>query len=177
MCDRDGRHHMRRSIKYGIYGAVLASMVGGSAAFATSANARTVTLVVDGQTKKIHTMAGDVNGALDGAGYHVGGHDIVAPAVDSKIDKVSKIVLKRGRLLHLNIDGKKKNVWTTAPTVADAMAQLGYPASDFVSVSRSKRLPLDATTISLLSPKKVTVVHDHKRLTGMAAGGTVAQAL
>jgi uncharacterized protein YabE (DUF348 family) len=153
---------MRRSVKYGLYGAVLAGLVGGFTVYATAANGKNVTLVVDGQSKKINTTASDVNGALVGAGYHVDGHDLVAPAVDSKIKDGAKIVLKQGRLLHLSIDGKKKDVWTTAPTVAEALTQLGYPASDFVSVSRSKRLPLDATSIALRSPKRVVVVHDGK---------------
>ena len=48
---------MRRSLKYGLYGAVLAGVVGGTAAFATAANGTPVTLVVDGQTKKIDTAA------------------------------------------------------------------------------------------------------------------------
>ena len=46
--------------------------------------------------------------------------------------------------------------------MADALTALGYPASDFVSVSRSKRLPLTGTDIELRSPKSITVVHDHK---------------
>ena len=168
---------MRRSVKYGLYGAVLAGLVGGTAAFATAASAKTVTLVVDGQTKTIHTSASDVNGALGDAGYHVGGHDLVAPAVDSKIDKISKIVLKRGRLLHLNIDGKKKDVWTSAPTVADALAQLGYPTSDFVSVSRSKRLPLGASAIDVRAPKRVLIVHDGKKKVVTTTDAKVGQLL
>jgi uncharacterized protein YabE (DUF348 family) len=154
---------MRRSVKYGLYGAVLAGLVGGSTVYATAANAKTVTLVVDGQSKKINTTASDVNGALDDAGYKVDSHDLVAPAVDTKIKDGTKIVFKQGRLLHLVVDGKKKDVWTTAATVADALTQLGYPASDFVSVSRSKRLPLDSTSISLRTPKRVVVVHDGKK--------------
>jgi resuscitation-promoting factor RpfB len=153
---------MRRSVKYGLYGAVLAGLVGGSAVYATAANAKTVTLVVDGQSKKLNTNASDVNGALSDAGYHVDSHDLVAPAVDSKIKDGTKIVLNQGRLLHLMVDGKKKDVWTTAPTVADALTQLGYPASDFVSVSRAKRLPLEATSITLRSPQRVVLVYDGK---------------
>jgi uncharacterized protein YabE (DUF348 family) len=166
---------MRRSVKYGLYGAVLAGLVGGSAVFATAASGKTVTLVVDGQSKKINTTAGDVNGALDDAGYHVDGHDLVAPAVDSKIKDGSKIVLNQGRLLHLIVDGKKKDVWTTAPTVAEALTQLGYPVSDFVSVSRSKRLPLDPSSIALRSPRKVVLVHDGKKLAVWTTDLTVGQ--
>jgi len=168
---------VRRSVKYGLYGAVLAGVVGGTAAFATSANGTPITVVVDGQTKTITTSANDVQGALKTAGYRVGAHDIVAPDLHAKIADGSKIILKRGRLLHLIVDGKEKNIWTTAPTVALALDQLGYPASDFVSVSRSKRLPLNATSIELRAPKTVTVKHDHKSQRVITTAPTVAQLL
>jgi uncharacterized protein YabE (DUF348 family) len=168
---------VRRSVKYGLYGAVLAGVVGGTAAFATAANGTPITLVVDGQTKKIDTTASDVQGALSGAGYHVHSHDIVAPALDTHIHNGSKIVYKRGRLLHLIVDGQQRNVWTTAPTVAEALAELGYPSSDFVSVSRSQRLPLSATSLELRSPKQVTVVHDHKTQKVVTTAKTVGQLL
>jgi uncharacterized protein YabE (DUF348 family) len=153
---------VRRSIKYGLYGAVLAGVVGGTAAFATAANGTPVTLVVDGKTKKIETSASDVAGALKAAGYRVGPHDLVAPSPHSHLKDGTKIVLKQGRLLHLVVDGQPKDVWTTAPTVSDALSALGYPTSDFVSVSRSKRLPLTATDIELRTPKNITLIHDHK---------------
>ena len=166
---------MRRSLKYGLYGAVLAGVVGGTAAFASSANGKPVDLVVDGQSKHIQTTASTVAGAIDGAGYRIGSHDIVAPGADSKIQSGEKIVLNRGRLLHLIVDGQKKDVWTTAPTVADAMAQLGFPAADFVSVSRDKRLPLDPTTLEIRGPKQITVVHDGKRQVVTTTDATVGQ--
>jgi len=168
---------VRRSLKYGLYGAVLAGVVGGTAAFATAANGTPITLVVDGQTKKIDTSAHDVAGALKGAGYSVDAHDIVAPSLGSKIHNGSKVVLKQGRLLHLIVDGKPKDVWTTAPTVAEALAALGYQSSDFVSVSRSKRLPLTATSLELRTPKSVTVLHDHKTQRVVTTAPTVAQLL
>jgi len=168
---------VRRSVKYGLYGAVLAGVVGGTAAFATAANGTPITVVVDGQTKSINTSASDVQGALKTAGYRVGAHDIVAPDLHAKIADGSKIILKRGRLLHLIVDGNEKNIWTTAPTVAQALDQLGYPATDFVSVSRSKRLPLSATSIELRAPKTVTVKHDHKSQRVITTAPTVAQLL
>jgi uncharacterized protein YabE (DUF348 family) len=168
---------VRRSVKYGLYGAVLASVVGGTAAVATAANGTPITLVVDGQTKLIDTSASDVQGALKGAGYSVGSHDIVAPSLHSEISSGSKIVLKQGRLLHLVVDGKKRDVWTTAPTVSEALVALGYPSADFVSVSRSKRLPLSATSIELRSPKAVTVSHDGKSQRVVTTALTIAQLL
>jgi len=168
---------VRRSVKYGLYGAVLAGVVGGTAAFATAANGTPVTLVVDGQTKKIDTSASDVAGVLKDAGYHVDSHDIVAPSLHSHVKDGTKIVLKQGRLLHLLVDGKPKDVWTTAPTVSEALAALGYPSSDFISVSRSKRLPLTATDIELRTPKQITVVHDHKTQQVTSTAADVASLL
>ena len=84
---------MRRSVKYGLYGAVLAGVVGGTAAFATAANGTPITVVVDGQTKSINTSASDVQGALKTAGYRVGAHDIVAPDLHAKIADGSKVAL------------------------------------------------------------------------------------
>jgi uncharacterized protein YabE (DUF348 family) len=153
---------MLRSVKYGVTGAVAAGIVGGVAAFASSAAGTPVTLVVDGQAKSIHTNASNVAGALRSAGYKIGPHDLVAPDATTHIHDGSKIVLDRGRQLLLNVDGRQVAVWTTAPTVAQALADLGYPAADFVSVSRSKRLPLTPTSLVLRAPKSVSVRHDGK---------------
>ena len=170
---------MRRSVKYGLYSAVLAAaVVGGTAAFATSASATPITLVVDGQAKKIDTSASDVQGAIKDAGYRVGPHDIVAPALKSHLHNGTKIIYNRGRLLHLVVDGQAVNVWTTEPTVAGALSALGYPSTDFVSVSRSTRLPITGVTdIQLRSPKAVTVVHDHKTQQVVTTAANVAQLL
>jgi uncharacterized protein YabE (DUF348 family) len=168
---------VRRSLKYGLSGAVLAGVVGGTAAFATSASGTPVTLVVDGHSKKVDTSASDVRGALKGAGYTVGPHDIVAPALSAHLKSGQTIVLKKGRLLHLMVDGQRRDVWTTAPTVSQALVALGYPASDFVSVSRSKRLPLSATSIQLRSPKNVTVIHDHQSQKVVTTAADVSQLL
>jgi uncharacterized protein YabE (DUF348 family) len=171
---------MRRSVKYGLYGAVLAAVVGGTAAFTigtSNASASTVNLVVDGQAKSIHTKAHDVSAVLKDNGYTVGAHDIVAPAVTTPVKNDLTVVYKRGRLLHLNVDGPARDVWTTEPTVAQALAVLGYSASDFVSVSRSTRLPLTATSLLLRAPKQVSVVHDGRTDHPTTTGRTVADVL
>jgi uncharacterized protein YabE (DUF348 family) len=169
---------MRRSLKYGLSGAVLAGLVvGGTAAFAAGTDTNAVTLVVDGHSKKINTTADDVSGVLADQGYHPGLHDIVAPAPKRQVHDGSKIVYKRARLLHLVVDGTSNAVWTTAPTVASAMSQLGYSSADFVSVSRSKRLPLSPMNITVRSPKHIVLTADkhHSKLTTTAP--TVGQVL
>lgn len=171
---------MRRSLKYGLYGAVLAGLVSGTAvgvSVATSASATPVMLVVDGKAKKIDTSASDVAGVLKGAGYKVDQHDLVAPSLSSHISSGIRIVLNRGRLLHLTVDGRDRDVWTTAPTVAAALAELGYPTADFVSVSRAKRLPLTPTSIDLRTPKRVTVITNRKPKRVTTTAPTVGELL
>jgi resuscitation-promoting factor RpfB len=149
---------MLRSIRYGLYGAVLAGIVGGAVAW--GGVDKTVTLVVDGHSTQLHTTASRVSDVLDDAGYHVGVHDLVAPSPNGAVHDGSKVVYKRGRLLHLDVNGVRHDVWTTAPTVSDALTQLGYSTADFTSVSRAKRLALGATNITVRTPRLVTVVHD-----------------
>ena len=151
--------YMRRSYKFGLTGVAVAAILGGTLAF-TSSSGNAVTIQVDGQSSKITTSASDVAAVLKQAGYTPGSHDLVAPALSTKVHDGSTIVYKRGRLLHLTVDGQQRDVWVTDPTVSDALADLGYTSTSFSSVSRDKRLPLSATAIELRSPKQVQLVHD-----------------
>jgi uncharacterized protein YabE (DUF348 family) len=164
-----------RSVKYGIHGAVLAGLIAVPVVWNTVD--KSVDLVVDGHARTVHTTAQNVAEVLQGAGYRVTSHDLLAPAASSKIKDGTRIVLRRGRLLHLNVDGTRTDVWTTAPTVAEALAQLGYSSNDFVSVSRARRLPLGATNIAIRTPRLVTVIHDGQREQVTTTDLTVGQVL
>ncbi|HZE48285.1 MAG TPA: transglycosylase family protein [Jatrophihabitantaceae bacterium] len=164
---------MRRSVMYGLCGFALAGVIGGTVAWASVDDTKTVNLKVDGESKTIHTTAKTVGSALSKAGYPVEAHDVVAPAATAKLHSGSEVVLKRGRLLHLTVDGKQRDIWVTTPTVADALAQLGYTISDFASVSRDKRLPLSPTAIEVRSPKKITIIHDRKKQAVTTTDATV----
>lgn len=166
---------MLRSVKYGLYGAVLAGLI--AVPVAWSSVDKSVQLVVDGQPQTVQTTASTVGGVLRDAGYQVGGHDLVAPAVADHVSDGTRVVLRRGRLLLLNVNGRQTEVWTTAPTVADALSQLGYSTSDFVSVSRSRRLPLGRTDIAIRTPIPVTVVHDGTAQPVTTTAATVEQLL
>ena len=168
---------MHRSIKYGLSAAVVAGLVGGITAFATASSGTPVTVTVDGQSRRITTEASTVRGALKTAGYTIAAHDLVAPSASSKITKDSTVVLNRGRLLHLVVDGQPKDVWTTAPTVAVALSQLGYTTADFVSVSRSRRLPLSPTAIAVRQPKNIAVLHDRTTDHAVSTAPTVGAVL
>ena len=169
---------MRRAIRFGVYGVVLSGLVAGTVAW--TLGGKTVTIRVDGEDRTVQTVARTVDGALAAAHVDVDEHDIVAPAVDTAISDGSVIVVRQGRLLNLTVDGQPVDVWVTAPTVEQALAQLGYDTGSYASVSRSKRLPLDPTAIELRTPKTVTVAADGTtatiRTTGTFASDAVTSA-
>jgi uncharacterized protein YabE (DUF348 family) len=160
---------VRRVFTYGLLGTALiaAALVWAANALpqviVARAVAKDVTITVDGQGRLVHTSADTVGAALTAADLTLGPHDIVAPSPDTSVADDSRIVVRRGRLLHLLIDGVQRDVWVTAPTVDQALADLGYDSTELSGtdpVSRSTRLPLSPTTIALDVPKQVIVTHD-----------------
>lgn len=164
---------MLRSIKYGLYGALLAGLV--AVPIAWNSVDKTVNLVVDGRSSTVQTTAQSVGEVVRDRGYRVTAHDLLAPSAGAPVKDGGRIVLRRGRLLELDIDGRHTAVWTTATTVSAALAELGYPSADFVSVSRSRRLPLGVTNLAIRTPRLVTVVHDGHSQQVSTTDATVAE--
>lgn len=166
---------MRRSAKLGLYGFALAGLVTGTLSFTSSD--RAIAVSVDGKTNTLHTTASTVSGVLHDAKLKVGAHDVVAPAPSVKVHKGSVIELRRGRLLHLKVDGVSRDVWTTDTTVDQALADLGYGEGRTTGVSRSDRLPLSPTELSLVMPKQITIVADKKTVHIVTTAPTVQDAV
>jgi uncharacterized protein YabE (DUF348 family) len=137
---------LRKPVLLGVAALVVALALGGGAYVATG---KTVTITVDGQQQEVSTHAGSVEGALESAGLSVSEHDVLAPAADTAISDGSQIALERGRLLTLTIDGQQRQVWTTATTVEEALAELGQnPGAFALSADRSRQLPLDGLAVT-----------------------------
>ena len=168
---------MHRNVKFGLYGLVLAGLLGGTASWATASD-KTVNLRIDGQDRQVQTSAADVRGVLDAADISIGEHDLIAPELGAKVDDGAAIVIRRGHLLHLTVNGKARQVWVNAVSVDEALRQLGYGAQNRVSVSRSTRLDSAAgLRLSVTSPKLITFKVDGKSLRVSSFGPTLRQAL
>jgi uncharacterized protein YabE (DUF348 family) len=150
--------------------------VGGGTAAAMSKN---VTVVVDGQSREITTLAGSVEGALSSAGLQTGAHDVLAPAADTAISDGSQIALERGRLLTLTINGQQKHIWTTADTVEDALVQLGQdPSALALSADRSREIPLEGLAVTADALRSVSLSDGGAPATAVqTAASTVADVL
>jgi uncharacterized protein YabE (DUF348 family) len=170
------RSSVRHPLKLAIYGVVLAGLIGGTAAWASMD--KSVTISVDGEARSVHTYAGSVRGVLNDNNITVGQHDILAPAADAPVKDGTEIVLRRGRLLRLNVDGVDRQVWVTAVSVDEALNQVGYRQNGlYLSASRSKRLPLDGFSLTIRTPKSVTVAVDGHTLRMVSTAATVGDLL
>ena len=170
------RPAVRHPLRLGLFALVLIGLVAGSVAWMSMD--KSVQLRVDGEARSIKTYAKTVGGVLDDQKITVGAHDTLAPGREAKISDGSEIVLRRGRLVTLTVDGKPLKVWTTATTVQEALQQVGYRQNGlWVSADRSARLPLDGYQLTLRTPKTVTIVADGKKHTITTTVPTVGEAM
>ena len=166
---------MPRSAKLCLYALALIGLVAGAVSIVGLD--RKVTLSVDGQSRDFITYADTVRGVLRDAELSVAAHDVVAPAPSTPVHSGSLVELRRGRMLRLDVDGVRRDVWTTDLTVDQALADLGYGEGRPVGVSRDKRLPLGVTDVDVAMPKSVSITADHKRYTVTTAAISVADVL
>lgn len=168
---------MRRSpIAIVLLTAILGSLVAATTAFAVMD--KTVRLDVDGHHTTIRTFAGDVAGVLRKAHLALGPHDLVAPDRSAPVHDGSEVVVRRGRLLHLTVDGEQRDVWVTALSVGAALDQLDLGEHGaWLSASRGATIPRRGLALQLRLPQHVTVLVDGKRRIRTTTAPTVAALL
>lgn len=164
---------MRRSpFAIGLFALVLAAMCAATTAFATMD--KTIRLDIDGYRTTVRTFSDDVAGALRKAGVELGAHDTVAPDLSAPLRDGSQVIVRRGRLLQLTVDGEPREVWVTALTVEDALDQLGLTdRGAWLSASRSLSIPRQGLSLQLRLPQRVSVLVDGKRRTTTTTAATV----
>lgn len=138
---------------FAVIAALLVTLVAGG--ITAVVKHKDLTLDIDGETRAFGTMSSTVGDILEDAGYAVGEHDVVAPAVDAKVSDGDTLVLRRAREIQLTVDGESRSVWTTALTVDEALDQFRLGDDVYVSASRSHRLPLEGSDLEVVSPKNV----------------------
>ncbi|MEU7680976.1 ubiquitin-like domain-containing protein, partial [Streptomyces spectabilis] len=155
---------------------VVAFLAGGTSAFV--ANDKAVQLSVDGRSRTLHTFADDVGELLADEGVDVGTHDIVAPTADTVLASGDEIAVRYGRPVRLTLDGKSRQVWTTARTVDGALRQLGVRAEGaYLSASRGKRIAREGLDLDVRTERTVTVMADGRARTIRTNAATVHEAV
>jgi resuscitation-promoting factor RpfB len=119
---------------------------------------KTVTLTVDGIAMRVATMKSRVIDIVQENGYVVDGRDDLYPAGDVQVRDTDKIVLRRSRPLQISLDGQDvKQVWTTASTVDEALAQLAMTDTAPAAASRGSRVPLAGMALPVVSAKTAQI--------------------
>ena len=119
---------------------------------------KTVTLTVDGIAIRVTTMKSRVIDIVEENGFNVDDRDDLYPAGDVQVHDAANIVLRRSRPLQISLDGHDaKQVWTTAPTVDEALAQLAMTDTAPAAASRGSRVPLAGMALPVVSAKTVKI--------------------
>ncbi len=119
---------------------------------------KTVTLTVDGAQMTVATMKSQVIDVVAENGYDVGDRDDLYPAGDQPVHQTDTIVLRRSRPLQISLDGQdSREVWTTASTVDEALAQLSMTDKAPAAASRGSRVPLGGMSLPVVSAKTVQI--------------------
>src|ERR1700758_2230779 len=130
-------------------------VLGFAGGFAVS-TCKTVTLTVDGIAMRVTTMKSRVIDVVQENGFAVGDRDDLYPAAGAEVRDIGNIVLRRSRPLQISLDGNDpKQVWTTASTVDEALAQLAMTDTAPAAASRGSRVPLAGMALPVVSAKTV----------------------
>ncbi len=147
---------MRKIIPAVMAGAAVLSLAGGTFGYAVLE--KDVQLSVDGAASEFSTMDGTVGQVLQSKRIEVGEHDVVAPAVDTKVVDGTRIAVQYGRQITVTVDGRSRTYWTTATNVDQALAALRLDDSGAeISTSRSASIGREGLAFSLATKKTITV--------------------
>ena len=158
-----------------IAGLTAAAVVAGAGAVAYGEARKTVTLDVDGNVRTVSTFAGSVEGLLTSNGVQVDERDLVAPGSDATLEDGDEIVVRYGRELDLEIDGKQTGAWVTALDANEALDTFADRGGD-VRIVASRSGDRAALPIRIEADGPVAVV-DGKKTVVVPEGGTEVDAV
>ncbi len=154
-------------------GAALLTIVAGSVG-ASSWN-KAVDLSVDGKVSVVRVFGSTVEDVLASQHLTVGARDLVLPSPRSPIHDGDTVTVRFARKFTLTVDGQTTDYWTTATSVEAALDQLGVRADGaWLSASRSQPLGRAGLSLTMSTPKKVTVVADGTKRSVISAQPDVA---
>jgi uncharacterized protein YabE (DUF348 family) len=146
---------------------------------ANVALASDVTVTIDGQTTQARVVHSSVAEVLSDYDVQLTTHDVVSPALSSIADENTPIVVEYGRLINLDLDGTKSELWTTRRSVADLLTDLNVtdPAVKLFEgdsrIEPDTEIGRDGMSLTIDTGKDITVTVDGQTLS-VHTHGTVA---
>ncbi len=137
--------------------AVTAALVLTGGGIAVAKAHKTVTLDVDGEQVTVSTFAGSVEALLAAQGVAVDGRDAVTPT--GALAEGADVVVRHAHQVTISRDGTEEDVWTTALTAAEALADLSV-RDGAVSLVASRSANRAGVRLDLTRGAPVDVVAD-----------------
>ncbi len=154
----------------------LTAVVGGTA-FYTGSGA-TLDLSVDGQVRQVDSRASTVGDMLAAQSISLSAYDIVSPDVDATLQDGQTVEVRHARDLMVIVDGETTTYSTTQLTVGEALADLGVDVTGAsLSLPLGAELPREATSVTVSTPKQLTLSVGGKTRTVTSAAATVEDLL
>jgi resuscitation-promoting factor RpfB len=155
----------------------LLAVVGVTAGY--TALGKDVTLTLDGRSRDVSVRGETVGDVLRDQHITVGDHDQVAPGLDEKVEDGTRISVKFGRPLNVDVDGTKQTYWVTATAVGPALSSIGRDFNQAaISVSRGASISRAGLALQITTPKTLTLaLAGHKPVKRTMTARTVAEAL
>ncbi|HEX4701418.1 MAG TPA: transglycosylase family protein [Pseudonocardiaceae bacterium] len=151
-----GKRWKKRFLKATIAAILLSATGGGAMAMAMD---KDVTVDVDGQQTHIRTYDATIGAVLRDQGITPGPHDSLSPSPNAQVTDGGKIMLQRGRLLRLVVDGVEQDHWTRQQTVGDALRQIKLVANGaWMSAAPGSPIPLRGLAVEVRTAKAVTMI-------------------
>ncbi|HEX4221753.1 MAG TPA: transglycosylase family protein [Pseudonocardiaceae bacterium] len=171
-----GKRWKKRFLKATI-AAILLSATGGSAM--AMAMDKDVNVDVDGVNQHIRTYSSTVAQVLKDDGITLGAHDAVSPSPTASVADGGTVMLQRGRLMKVTVDGVEQDHWTRATTVGAAMNELGMNTKGaWMSSAGGAAVPLSGMSVQVRMPKAVTLIDGaNAPVTVTTTDATVGQVL
>lgn len=167
---------MRKIIPAIVGGATALAVAGGAFGYATVD--KDVTLSVDGAQTEVSTFSSTVGDVLEAKGIKVSDHDVVAPALDAKVNDGTRIAVQYGRQVTVSVDGTPQTFWTTATNVEQALSALTIDTTGAdLTTSRNSSIGRNGLEFGVSTRKDVTITVAGKKKVVQTTGLTLAEAL
>jgi uncharacterized protein YabE (DUF348 family) len=166
-----------RPLLIGLSALALIAVVGVTAGY--SALGKNVSLTLDGKTREVSARGATVADVLRDQHVRIGDHDRVAPGLDEKIEDGTRISVRFGRPLTVDVDGRKQTYWVTSTALAPALSEIGRSFNQAaLSVSRSATIGRAGLALEVTTPKTITLdLGARKPVKRTITARTVADAL
>jgi len=123
---------------------------------------KSVMLVDGGQVTVVTTRAGDVGELLAEQAIELGPHDRLSLPLEAEVEHGSLIEIDRAEAITIQVDGRKKQIYTTADTVGEALREEGIAvaADDRVTPALDAEVT-DGLTVKVVRVRKEIVETQH----------------